>query len=119
MFDARRAEDAVAHYLEARGFEILARNLKLGHLEVDIVALRDGLAAMVEVRTRGRTAFEGPFASIAGKKKMRLLYAADRLWRGHLAKMPGVERMRIDVAGVTFDEDGDAHVEYVSGAITA
>ena len=83
------------------------------------MARRDALATLVEVRMRGRTAFERPFASIAGKKKMRLLYAADRLWRGHLAKMPGVERMRIDVAGVTFEDDGSVHIEYISGAITA
>jgi putative endonuclease len=118
LIDARRAEDAVAHHLEARGFEILARNLRLGRLEIDIVARLDALAVMVEVRTRGPTAFEGGLASVAGKKKMHLLNAADRLWRHRLSKMPGIERMRIDVASVTFEPDG-ARVEYITGAITA
>ena len=74
---------------------------------------------MVEVRMRGATAFEKPLASVAGKKKMRLLYAADRLWRGYLSKRPDVARMRIDVAGVTFAKDGSVNVEYITGAITA
>jgi putative endonuclease len=103
--------------VEARGFEILWRNLHLGHLEIDIVARKEDLVVMIEVRTRGPGAFEGPLASIAGKKKMRLLYAADRLWSRHLKTMEGVERMRIDVAGVTF-ANGEAQIDYIPGAIT-
>ncbi|WXB17548.1 YraN family protein [Pendulispora albinea] len=105
--------------MQAQGFAIVARNLKLGRLEIDIVARRDALAVMVEVRARGRTAFERPLASVAGRKRMHLVRAAERLWRLHLAKVAGVERMRIDVAGVTFGRDGVADVEYIAGAITA
>ncbi len=115
----RAAEEAVARHLERAGYDLLARNLRLGHLEVDLVATKGALAVMVEVRTRGKGAFERAFASVAGKKRARLLMAADRLWRFHLAKTPGVERMRIDVASVTFDDDGASHVEYIEGAITA
>jgi putative endonuclease len=113
-----RAERIVAEYLIARGWEILAANLRLGHLEIDLVARRGELAAMIEVRSRGGGAYERPFESIAGKKKMRLLYAADRLWRFHLAKMEGIERIRIDVAAVTFGPH-EPSVELVEGAITA
>ncbi|MDB4994166.1 MAG: hypothetical protein JWM74_1598 [Myxococcaceae bacterium] len=113
-----RAERIVADYLIARGWEILAVNLRLGHLEIDLVARRGELAAMIEVRSRGVGAYERPFESIAGKKKMRLLHAADRLWRFHLSKMEGIDRMRIDVASVRFTPDG-AIVEHIEGAITA
>ena len=98
---------------------MLAQNLRLGALEIDLVARRGPLVVMVEVRVRGRGAFERPFASIAGMKRTRLLRAADRLWRGRLAAMRDVERMRIDVAAVRFDDDGTTHVEYVAGAIAA
>jgi putative endonuclease len=114
----QRAERIVAEYLTTHGWEILATNLRLGHLEVDLVARRGDLAAMIEVRSRGVGAYERAFESIAGKKKMRLLHAADRLWRFHLAKMEGIDRMRIDVASVTFGPDG-VTVEHVEGAITA
>ena len=73
---------------------------------------------MVEVRARGKGAYERPFASIAGMKRTRLLRAADRLWRGKLRAMRDVERLRIDVAAVRF-EDGRTHVEYIPGAIAA
>jgi putative endonuclease len=111
-----RAERAVAAWLAARGWDILGMNLRVGHLEIDLVARNGPLVAMVEVRTRGVGAYERAFASVGHVKRTRLLQAADRLWRFHLRKMPGVERMRIDVAAVTFTEDG-AHVDYASGAL--
>ncbi len=112
----RCAELAVADYLFARGFAVVAGNLRLGALELDLVARRGGLVVVVEVRTRAGGSFEGPFASIRAAKRRRLVRAVDRLWRERLAASPTVERVRIDVAAVTFDE-GQTRVEYVEGAI--
>jgi putative endonuclease len=112
----RRAEAAVADYLVASGYEVLARNLRLGALELDLVAKRGALVAVVEVRTRGATALQSAFESVSATKRARLRRAVARLWREKLAGMPDVERVRIDVAAVTFDR-GQATVEYVEGAI--
>jgi putative endonuclease len=98
----RRAELAVADYLFVGGFELLARNLRLGPLEIDLVARRGALVVMTEVRTRGATSFVGPFASVTRTKRLRLRAAADRLWRERLARIPSIERVRVDVAAVTF-----------------
>jgi len=114
----RRAENAVADYLHAHGFAVVAQNLRLGMLEIDLVARRGPLVVMVEVRARGDGAYERPFASIAGMKRTRLLRAAERLWRRRLWKMRDVERFRIDVAAVKF-EGGKTFVEYIRGAIAA
>jgi len=112
----RRAEDAVATYLEARGCAILARNLRLGSLEIDLVAKKGALVVVVEVRTRGAGSFTGPLGSITPKKRESLLRAAERLWRERLRSMADVERVRIDVAGVTF-EGPHTRITYVPGAI--
>ena len=112
----RRAELAVADYLVANGFAIIAGNVRLGPLELDLVARRGGLVAVVEVRTRGHGSFDGPFASIRAPKRERLLRAVERLWRERLTAIPEVERVRIDVAAVTFDQ-GQTLVEYVAGAV--
>ena len=116
-----RAEDAVVDFLTSRGFEILGRNVRLGALELDIVARSGALAAIVEVRTRGAGAYVGALASVDATKRARLLRAADRLWRQRLSKVKGIERVRIDVAAVTFDagETGETRVEYIEGALTA
>jgi putative endonuclease len=112
----RRAEDAVAAHLVARGFDLLARNVRLGALELDLVVRQGPLVAIVEVRTRGAGSFTGPFASVTPEKRRRLLRAADRLWRERLRGMPDVARVRIDVAAVTFEGD-DAKIAYHAGAI--
>ncbi|MFO0675667.1 MAG: YraN family protein [Polyangiaceae bacterium] len=113
----RLAESLVEAELARRGFDILARNLRDGPLELDLVARRDALVVVVEVRARGATSFAPPFASITWKKKRFLLRAANRLWTKHVAKMAGVERFRIDVASVTFGA-GSAVVDILEGAIT-
>jgi len=112
----RRAEQAVADYLVAAGFSILGRNVRLGALELDIVARLGPVVAVVEVRTRGKTSLQGPFESIGGVKRARLRKGVERLWRETLAAMKDVERVRIDVAAVRF-EGGQTTVEYVEGAI--
>lgn len=112
----RRAELAVVDYLVVRGFSILGRNVRLGALELDIVARQGSLVAVVEVRTRGATAMQGPFESIGGVKRVRLRKAVERLWREKLEGMKEIQRVRIDAAAVSF-EGGVTRVEYVEGAI--
>jgi putative endonuclease len=111
-----RAELAVADFLFVGGFLILARNLRLGALELDIVARRQGLVVVTEVRTRGYAALVRAFESVTRTKRARLGRAVDRLWRSSLSRMPGVVRVRIDVAAVTF-AGGVTRVEYVEGAL--
>jgi len=114
----RAAEAAAAETLLASGFRILWRNLRIGALELDIVAKRGDLVVVVEVRTRGRGSFEKPLASISRTKRLTLLRASRALWKGRIAKMAEVKRMRIDVAAVTADESGALAVEWIAGAIT-
>jgi putative endonuclease len=112
----RDAEDIAARHLEGDGFVVLWRNVRIGALEVDIVAKKDDLVVIAEVRTRGPGSFVGPLASITRQKRQMLLRAARGIWRGRLKKMTDVERVRIDVLAVTL---GDAPtVEWIKGAIT-
>lgn len=48
----RRAEQVAALYLMLTGWKILARRRQLPQIEVDIVARRGGLVAIVEVKYR-------------------------------------------------------------------
>jgi putative endonuclease len=112
----RRAELAAGDYLFACGYDLLARNLRLGALEIDIVARRGPLVVMTEVRTRSARSFAGPFASVTRTKRLRLRAAAERLWRECLVQTPDIQRIRIDVAAVTF-RDGQTIVDYAEDAL--
>jgi Holliday junction resolvase-like predicted endonuclease len=85
--------------------------------ELDIVARRRTLLVVVEVRTRGPGSYESALSSITWKKRARVIEATGRLLREGVLPLRLVQRVRIDVASVTF-EGGGASVEYVEGAIT-
>lgn len=112
----RRAEQAAVEYLIAHGFTVLARNVRIGHLELDIVARKGSVVAVVEVRYRGPTSWETALESVGLAKRQRLLLAAERLWEQRFAADPRVDRIRLDVACVALGPTGPI-VDYVEGGI--
>ncbi len=104
-------------WLVERGFAILEKNLRLGPLEIDVVARKGDLVVACEVRTRGPGALASPLASVDAKKRRTMARAAERLWNERLAKLDPPPRLRIDVAAVTQGPGGPL-VEYIAGAIT-
>jgi putative endonuclease len=107
----------VVRLLEHEGYEIVARNLRLGYLELDIVARADTLIIVVEVRLRSSRSRTTAFGSIAPAKRQRLRWAAQRLWNRRYSRDPTVERLRIDAVSVAFHGER-AIIEYCAGAIT-
>ena len=114
----REAEAAAADKLRANGFQVLWQNLRIGALELDLVAKKGDLVVVVEVRARGPGSYEKPLASISRTKRRTLLRGVRALWKGRIAKMPDVKRVRIDVAAVTRDAEGAMTIEWIAGAFT-
>jgi putative endonuclease len=113
----RGAEDLAAEHVEAHGFRVLWRNVRIGPLEIDLVAKKDDLVCIVEVRSRGSGSFERPLASITWNKRRMLVRASRGLWRGRLKKMTDVRRVRIDVIAIIPSANGP-QIEWIQGAIT-
>lgn len=95
----RDAERVAIDYLEAAGFTILGTNVRLGYLEIDVMARKGPLVVLVEVRTRGPRSYVGAFGSVTAVKRRRLQQAAERAWR-LMRDDPTIERVRIDCAAV-------------------
>lgn len=99
----RLGEDAVCRYLEARGHRILARNRRLGHLELDIISQDlDGIH-FVEVKTRRPPVRLDPQECVTLPKQKKLARAA----LAYLSKQkdPNVRdcECHFDVAAVVVD----------------
>jgi putative endonuclease len=92
--------------------------VRLGALEIDVVARKDELIALVEVRTRKPGAMVGALASIGPKKRARLVAAAARVLVTPPFPLDGVERVRLDVCVVHLSK-GDVTIEHFPAAITA
>lgn len=106
----------VANALQGAGWTILDRRLRLGALEIDLLAKRGDVVAVVEVRGRRVDGWVSAFGSISKTKRAHLIRAAKRLWTSRFANDPSVRVLRIDVAAVTYDE-GEPRVEIAEGAI--
>ncbi len=110
------AEELVARVLSSRGWTILNRRLRVGRLEIDILARAGDVVAIVEVRGRRMDGWVSPLDSLVRDKRKKLGRAAKILWTKRFADDPTVRVMRIDAAAVTW-RDGAPDVEIVEGAI--
>jgi len=61
-------ENMATDYLLLNGFDILFRNWRFKHLEIDIIASKNGMLHIVEVKTRSSIAFGYPEQSIQSPK---------------------------------------------------
>ncbi len=65
-------ENTAAQHLSELGYEILYRNWRYKHLEIDIIASKDNLLHIIEVKTRSSIEFGYPEQFI-NKQKMQFL----------------------------------------------
>ncbi len=91
----REGENLARNYLESIGYEILQRNLRLGHGEIDILARDGDVLVVVEVKTRRSTAFGRAEEQLTAGKLRTLRNLAARVAAAH----PGVS-VRVDVIAV-------------------
>lgn len=110
----RRGEALVADWLERRSFSIVGRNVRVGRLELDLIARRARLLVFCEVRSLSSDRLYAPAESIDGRKIARLRQAAAR-WLAD-QRIRGVD-VRFDVAAVVFDgPSGEGRIEYYENA---
>ncbi len=118
-------ERLAAEWLEARGYKIVGRNIRMGFGELDLVACApDGRTIVaVEVKTRVRRAGApgasqsvAPEASVTARKRARLLrllgtLAASNDWHDR--------PKRIDIVAVEFDSSGQPQIRHFENAVRA
>ena len=70
-------EELAVKYLIANGFSILRCNYRYRKAEIDIIARKDGILAIVEVKSRRGGFYESISDTISIKKRNLLVMAAD------------------------------------------
>lgn len=104
----RLAEQLVADHLANRGFIVIAKNLRVGRDEVDLLAWEGATLVVVEVRSRRAGSMVDALSSVSAAKQRNLRRALARCMVDR-----GARDGRIDVAAVV---DG-ALAEYLAGAV--
>jgi putative endonuclease len=91
-------ERAAIRFLEARGWRIMDHRFRMGRLEIDLVARRDGVVAFVEVKTRRGDAFGSPLEAVRWAKRREISRVASA-WVDRHGRTGDL--YRFDVIGVT------------------
>lgn len=71
-------EEMAVNILLQKGYRILERNWRCGHLEVDIIAENNDYLVIVEVKTRKSATFGAPELFVDLQKQRHLIRAAMR-----------------------------------------
>ncbi|MFN2382750.1 MAG: YraN family protein [Gemmatimonadota bacterium] len=96
-------EALAAEHLEAAGYRILVRRWHAAGREIDLVAERDGVIALVEVKTRGPGALASPLLAVDWRKQRQLAAAGAVA----AARWKGPDRVfRFDVVSITWGPAG-------------
>ncbi len=72
----REGEEQACRYLTDRGYSLLERNWRVGHLELDIVADYYGELVFVEVKARRSEEFSPAETAVSQAKRENLIKAA-------------------------------------------
>jgi putative endonuclease len=93
----KEGEQMAANWLQEKGYEILHRNWRYSHYEIDIVAKKDERLHIVEVKARYGNKYGNPEDSVTKKKFKRLQKATDEF----LFLNPGYKWIQYDILSVT------------------
>lgn len=105
------SEDRAAAYLMAHGYTIRNRNWRLGHKELDIVAQKNGMLIIIEVKARKNELFGDAADAVTNNKIYNTIQAANAYVRYHHIDMP----VRFDIIAIT-GEPGSQTVEHIEDA---
>lgn len=109
----KMGEEVTVHWLKNQGWEILARNWRCPHGEIDIIARQGDIVAFVEVKTRTVGYLSSPLEAINIIKQHKILKTA-WLW---LEEVKIQEQPRFDVAAIVINTKGQVlSFEYIESA---
>ena len=104
--------EAIARdHLLQQGYTILDTNWQFGHLEVDIIAMKDNQIVFVEVKTRSSSAVLEPQMAVNRQKQKNIIRAAN----AYILKNGFSCEARFDIITVIKNEKG-TQIEHLPDA---
>ena len=95
-------ENIAADYLKLRGYEILERNYRVKHFEIDLIARDENCLVFIEVKTRGNSAFGSAVESLTSWKISNIRKAA-RHYIIHEEKFSSFYEIRLDFIAIDIE----------------
>ncbi|MBE4950511.1 YraN family protein [Chryseobacterium culicis] len=109
------AEDMAADYLKKNGYKILVRNFRFQKAEIDIIAEKDNLIIIVEVKARSTDVFMLPQEAVTKTKIKSIVSAANH----YLEEFNKDNEVRFDIISVLPDENKHLIIDHIKDAFQA
>jgi putative endonuclease len=104
----RIGEAQAEKFLKKAGLKIIARNVRVGYDELDLIAKQDDTLIFVEVKTRAGEDFGRPAAAVNRAKRKKLSRAAMHFLKKNKLRPPYI---RFDVVEVVGEEPEIRHIQ--------
>ncbi|HNX52161.1 MAG TPA: YraN family protein [Pontiellaceae bacterium] len=104
----RRGEDQAEKFLKKAGLKIIARNVRIGADELDLIAQQGDTLIFVEVKTRANEDFGRPFTAVNRAKRRKLSRAAIHFLKKRKLRPPYI---RFDVIEVVGEKPEIRHIQ--------
>jgi putative endonuclease len=109
-------EARAATHLKRRGYRIVARNVRAGGVEIDLIARRGSWTIFIEVKTRRSRRTGLPEEAVDARKRARLVRGA-AAWLHEHARTG--TRVRFDVVVCEVDSASRWRLRHLPGAFDA
>lgn len=104
-------EALAKQFLLDHGYTILETNWRFGHLEVDVIALKDDTLVFVEVKTRAGGSLSAPELSVNMQKQRNIIRAAN----SYVVRNQYSYDVRFDIITVVTTQQGP-QLEHIADA---
>lgn len=106
----KRGEDIAASFLNSQGYDIVERNFRSGHHEIDLIGEKNGELVFVEVKMRSSSHFGYGEEAVTAKKRKYLMAAAAEYLRQHEKG----KKWRFDIVAIEVGKEGEVrNIEHI------
>jgi len=96
----KEGEVIAARFLTEKKYELIEKNYRYGHGEIDLIVKKDNILIFVEVKFRSCSAFGYPEESVRSAKRKKVLDTAEAF----IAQINWKSDIRFDIVAITGKE---------------
>lgn len=110
----QEAENMACDYLVKKGYRILEKNWRFKHLEIDIIAEKDHILVVVEVKYRKSVSFGEPEVFVNKQKQKFLIEAINH----YICQKDIDKEVRFDIIAIS-ERANKLHIHHIEDAFYA
>ncbi len=105
-------EQVAVEYLQKKGYQIMFRDWKIGHRDLDIIAKKDDVVVILEVRTRRNNHFGDAEMTIDRQKIKNICIASNAF----VKRLKVDNDIRFDIIAITGTPDTGYTINHIEDA---